>query len=437
MSKASDFFAGASGGTPLGGTVMIVSDSNDLDIGGARYLRSGFVEPITAGLDPSVINDGVYFENIGNPITIGDRLSNAYAWAISDDEQHIGYHHADGGQSAVFSHDGGLTWSTIAVLNTGYAITGICTDGVGNWLITGYDSGVGSQTKSSIDNGVSWQTVSLPSVPTTARSQGCWHSRETGEWMVSYESNNTTGTDGAMYYNTTNVTGTWTKAPVTQFGIQTSAVAVRVLPPKNGNGTWFCYYGSGTTTYYISMSKDGGASWVRIAQDGISWPHQEFIAGMYTVADKPNSLFIVSDGDEPGSNGDVLISEIDIQVSGTVNSRVIAKRYYPRSGTGTEGMYSFLAGGFSPPENRNYKGSCYLNTGWVTTDGVSFRQLYQSNDDNAGSGMMHYIANDSVWYMYQSQFDNLARSNFQKMVPVAGVGVGYNEGASAQFVRIK
>ena len=428
-----------SGGVSLGGTSMIISSEDDIDIDGQRHIRCGFVEPSIGGLDPSVINDGAYFENVGNPITIGDRILNTAPFGVSDDEQHIGYHHLDGGNSMVFSHDGGLTWANVAILTSGYSIEGVATNGTGRWLVTGFDSNVDSEVKSSIDNGLTWQTVTLPSTIAEARSQGCWYSKETGDWLIAYESNLSSGTNGAIYYNTTNVTGAWSKAPnSTATGIASTSLAMKVLPPRDGNGTWFCAYKYSVDTYYVSMSKDGGATWAVIGQDGITWPHEEFLASMYTVAAKPNSVFLVSDGDSPGSNGDMLINEIDIQVAGTINSRNLAKRYYPRASVDDFGQFDFLTSGFNPPAYRNYKGSCYTNNGWVTSDGISFRQIYQANDNNVAGSIAHlmFCPSDTLWWKYHSQIDNNARQNFQVMVPVAGVAIGYNEGASAQFVRI-
>lgn len=431
MSEVVEDLGGAGGGgTPLGGVIMRISNSNDITEDGQRFLRCGFVETDLTDLDPSVINNGIHFETFGEPITIGDRMTE---YAISDDGQHIGYIHGDGGQYAIFSHDGGLTFATVAVLSAGYSLQGLCTDGQGNWLMTGYDSNLASETKSSIDNGVTFQTVIMPSVPTQARSQACWHSRETGGWLVSYQSNSATGTDGCVYYSPTNVTGAWLKGDNSSNGIQTNSQNIKVLPPRDGNGTWFCAFRRATNTYHLAMSKDDCASWTKIGIDAITWTHEEPISGMYTVAAKPKSVFVISDAAGPGATGDTMVTEVDTNIAGTVNSRVLARRHYDPN---QKDNYEFLLNGFYAPENSNYQGTAYSSNGWATTDGISFKKHYQWSTDSASLPLLHYIPDDTHWVMYNAQNDNYAREPFRIMVPAAGVAIGYNEGAAAQFVKI-
>jgi hypothetical protein len=134
------------------------------------------------------------------------------------------------------------------------------------------------------------------------------------------------------------------------------------------------------------------------------------------------------------------VTEIDTRANGTVNSRVLARRHYETSQGGNSvdgGYYEFLLSGFDTPENSNYKGTAYSDNGWETTDGISFSRHYQWSPDFDSLPLLHYIPDDTHWFMYNAQSDNFAREPFRIMVPVAGVAIGYNEGASAQFVKIE
>jgi hypothetical protein len=420
---------GGGGGTLLGGTVMMISHENDIEIDNERYLRCGYVDTDTAGLDPSVVITGTYFEPQGGPTNFDRPLR-----VVVSDTGVMAVSHSDGGNTLAMSYDGGATWSNVVVAPSAYSEIYIDTDHAGNWVATSHDNNIGTTMFVSTDDGVTW-VENDPTGSTTRELRTVVYSRETGTWMVLLFGSTSSSTDSGVYIND----GTDITAPWTFRSIAGSGDTQYLIPPVDGNNTWVLFYGkSSNTETHLAKSTDNGVTWTLFAKDDVNWPSNGVCRGLYAFG---NKVFFTTDSTSGG--GDVLSIELDL-LSNNPDTSTLATRVYPHSTTGGS-TYSHLENAFLstggvghvPPNRLN--GIMYGKFGWATADGVNFYRLYPFPELVNEYSEFLYVTPTEVWKWHGIHSGaGLGNNNpLLRSIPVAGSGQPYIEGSAAQFMRIK
>lgn len=404
------------GNVPLGAAVMMVSNENKITNSNGTFLRSGFVETDLTDLDASVITLGSYYEQQGTAQVPFDRLQN---YRVSDNGTIIANHH-DGAATAARSINNGNTWTTVNVMPSGYYLNQLDTNGRGMWVAVGYSSQDAFCAKYSTDDGVTWITISLPNLQPKSVLGSIGYSKETDSWVMCVSGNPSTNEGGIVYYSYDGIT--WHLSNI----LNMSSADCFLLKPSGGNNTWVLAWRAGASYFYLSCSTDKGKTWETIGRDGVTWAVGVPIRALFSVSGK---VFATTEAQAGQSQSDIAVIELNLNAE-TPALGARAKRYYPRD------KYNWLLNCANDGFDNELNAIAYLEYGWITLDGISFTQLYPSTM-NYSNGEMYITVNSTDVWMRMSESDRGAYGRFQKSIPVAGVATGVNEGAAAQFIKIK
>jgi photosystem II stability/assembly factor-like uncharacterized protein len=393
-----------SGGVPLNGAIMLTTKENDIDIDGQRFIRSGFFETDTAGLDSSVINLGVFYEKTG--VTIPASFSNKRV-VLGDNGTWIAYLNNDIWRST----DSGDTWTQITNVSSG-TIEWMEYGGGSIWVIC-----AAAQILRSTDDGLTW-TARLN---TTQNAMVACYSVVDGNWIAHERGTSGSSVDGKFWRSTDNG-DTWND--VTPIG--TTLDGVTILRPSSEDGNWYIAFQTGSTDGRVYKSSDGGATWVLMGSANVPFTTSRIIAFMYRSGAK---VFGMST-----DNFGKVIYELDPAGSSATDDAVIAARYYDAvNDPDLEWMGVVSNDSLDQNQVTNLNGVQYFWGGYATTDGVSFYRLDLANQESTVS--QPACNSTQVWI---SRIDNLLNaSTVMLSASVAGVAAGYSEGAAGQFVRIK
>lgn len=394
-----------SGNIPLNGVQYIASDESDITLGGDRFLKAGFVETDTVGLDASVIKNGIYFtSDIKSPIAASGNPETI----VSDNGDVISY----SSSQIQYSTDGGNNWSVATItIPAAYDIQSIETDHNGNWVAALGRGNVGYAPayRRSIDGGATWTTLSVTGVTGDSNDHEVMYSRETGEWCIVQIATVNTSTTFA-HFSTDLVT--WVNQGLS---VRLNSIG-RYLPPTESNATWY-FKGNDN-----SGTGNGFLRWIKNATGGLTTGTVNFSSPTYDYPNefisspilyfKQGSLFIGS-----GTG----VDEVRIYrfpAEPTNGDSLDAGRFYPKT------QYPNLeAGSVAEQPVVTFDGKAYLSS-WYTPDGYEFLPLGGENLDK------YRVANGKLYAQ------GVTTDTHVSSIPVAGSVVPHSQGGASQYVKI-
>lgn len=398
------------GEIPVGGAVMLVDNRNDFTTAdGQRFLRSGFVETATAGIDTNIISEGAYYEQSNTPT----------AWVVTNN-------YFGGG---LYVGQTGIAISNTAVRNLLIAETttspfveisspypggfniGNVADNNGNIITIFGSNGNISSIFRSTDFGATFTNVY--NTGSMSSFQGFLsYSTFNGEFVYV-----ATGFSG-IYYSSDGIT--WSLSGTTFSGLMTNGASL--CAPESAGDPWLLCTTSSTTAGRLYKSVDGGATWQQIGTQGTTqnaaFPTNQFAGRAYRIAGK---TFVAVAG--TGHATSMSVYEID---TNAVAEKDLVIETYSFTNTSDDTSRQLLRDIFFERNGRSLtNNNKIIINGLSTIDGITAKRESFQGSPQANDGTHWYIGSgiNGGNVLYVSK-------------PYAGSVLSYSEAGATQFVRI-
>lgn len=434
MSKASDFFGKSGSGMPLGSTIYIKNPSPDITIGGDRFLRTGYVETDTTGIDVSLVTRGAYYEPMNpNAVTTPWGASPGYI-SINDIETMLV---ANTASTIYRSIDGGEIWSTISVSLGGRSINGITRGAGTTWYLLASTGGAADGiVMKSLDDGLTWQSAgALPSLQADTYADSIYYSTYNDEVLVYFRSNSSLSNIARAYISSDGTT-TWTDRGV---GLATNNPFIG-LPNLQNAGNWIIAGGTDNSTI-ITTTDDGGVTW-RVMSLNPNFLNSKQIGVVWAIGD---SMYVIATP-APASSTDgnhVIEFEYPLTASNIPEEKYKGITYY------SDNEYPELELYNNPglPMGITYQlpEGLLFDCGLFTIDGTSFERLRSTGLAEGGwqnsgfhrptSGLI--FANNTLFANYAPNGNQNSKVPMQRNIPIVGITQPHTQGGVPQYIKIQ
>lgn len=405
--------SGGGGEIPVGGAVMLVDNRNDFTTAdGQRFLRSGFVETDTAGIDASVITEGAYFEavypqsilQIGPYIVKSDGSAYYIRFNTNDLYKSIG----EGQPYSLINSNAGISATKMmAIGNDGTIVV------VGNNSSQGYIS-------YSTDDGLTFTTPVAPTIGASQNLDQVKYSPDTDSYIAVLSG--TSGASGSIIY-TSDDGISWVSAAVSLVSNENVTLTI----PEVGGNMWMISSSGGSTGGDSAIvSTDKGANWTQIAVDAQNISANNNIKTSfllngfaYLICNQAATIRIYKI--DP-TNSDLDTNIVDTASYSNINSDLLFNALDNSNDDRTQIV------------ERVSDGVVYIGSGFYSRNGFTwFPNGFDSNAFTTSTSQTTPSSNrQAIFKIIQAGTDAI----ISKSIPVAGSAVPYSEGLASQFVRI-